>query len=718
MKKNKKYRPRRGLRIVGEVSSNRPAASFIGGSLTKVSPTKPKVNFSTKNFNLVTVTGSVMGYVQSNTSSLSFAQDASGLPVLTTSSISVRESISFGRQYEKRKYNSILLGNSATEPVGAKRYSAVTQDLNLTGSFESPSWTHSSVGFNQSFVANSLTSSYVETKSLNYYLSGTESVETTAVPASFPLFYSKSSRLQTITVKRKASAADTIVPYSGVLVPTTFAAGTGSLINIITGSNIAPHVSWADQPAMFQIDVPVSGKLVDIKVWLEVVHVSSSGKFFPLGMLIASLRSPNVRWGNAHAIRNDEDFIRSVKDVPGATAFYNPEILRNSYLLWEGTGFITSFGPTESGTSPSGSVDVARYPSWQKDRSMRTIFTDGSPTPNPRHLYSEMSPSGNYIGAPNSALSMNSAYGNNVPWTSDASVFPATGTYMAAGSPPKGWLSGPASTANSDEWPTTGSNYGAETIRPVYPLLDTVYCKKDIVDPLAFQAAQPLVGFPIYQDRWRGFRPGLRGTEISGTWTLMLANSSAFQLSTDAMDTYFRQVRLEITYESHSYTKPTKIRRSDNGASSIKPGPYQIFAISGTDAIGHPGIDYYKSRVFTDFPVDANIRRTYGIKLNTGSFSNSDYSLLYRLSGSLSEISGTAPGWLLNNRFGMPMIPESSSSLVEIVKQPIVSAPVADVLKLSSVFDSPKKLSDVVKSINPDKSIATLAINFVSGVLS
>src|SRR5690606_16763825 len=159
-----------------------------------------------------------------------------------------------------------------------------------------------------------------------------------------------------------------------------------------------------------------------------------------------------------------------------------------------------------------------KYPCWQRDRSMRTIFSDGAAVSNPRHI-KDPSPSLNYVGSPNAGRGFNNAYGFDVPWTSESEISGAN-TYSDAGSPPVGWLTGPGGTNDVNEWPTTGVNYGADYLKPLYPLLDPLFQRKRYGDV----PRRPNTGSALFDPgSWTGFRPGLYGTEASGTWYLLIA---------------------------------------------------------------------------------------------------------------------------------------------------------------------------------------------------
>ncbi|HEU5118703.1 MAG TPA: hypothetical protein VFT74_19065 [Isosphaeraceae bacterium] len=713
-----------------------PDAGFVGGpALTRTRATKTKVTLSTRKTDTLGVSGSVSTSV---TGPSGLYADPTNSTVLT-SSLYLEGSVSFGRGYDRRKLTSQILGLPVYGIDRSPWPSETVVDVTSTGTFVSPSWSRSYLGFNQGFVQNALSSSYRhETIGMNLAFSGTQAVETSPVPASTNLFYSKQNRLQTIVVKHTASFFDTVPPsVSGAVVPSSFAAGTGTLCAQVTGVNVPLQVNTVNNPASIFINVPVSGLLVDIKVWVELVHLSGSpNRYNPLSALGISLVSPNVTWGHAHPIYNDPLFYRQAGIASKPAPL--PNFYKDSFVLWEGAmaaGAITAV--TVGGGSPDdihGGFNTVRYPTWDRDRSMRTIFCDGAPVGNPREHYAAASGgmSGTYLGAPNAwegsasnrsdAFAMNSAWGNNVPWTSDATVFPATESYQRAGSPPRGWLNGAGGAADVNEWPTTGVNYGANQIRPVYPMLDPIYVKKSITSERTFGAGILISDAPVpTPDLWRGFRPGLRGTEISGTWRLQLFNNFSLGLRTDTCDLYFRQVRLEITYETPAGSHPRAVRASSPRTPRTANAERLLWQISGSDfsnvgSTAGPNFDWYPTQIYTRNPSDSDVGKTIGLVLNSGSV-DSNYALLYRLTGTLGDAFGPTPAWLTRNQFGMPAIPLSSATLAPPRPTLPVTAPPAGFISPIKALDGARRLADVVNDINPPRKLSQLAEHFVSTVL-
>ena len=660
--------------------------------------------------------------------------------IFTTSSFTLESSISVGRGFERRKLNQTILGGGPwwidQQPFPSK----IVMETNPTASFESPSWTRKSLGVNHGFVITTLTSSNFERDVLNATVSGFETIESTSAPASSQLYFSKEDRFKKLIVKKTASFFDTVVPFSGILVPTVFLPGTGSVINRVTGSNTPVLLSNFENPATFMIPVNQEGFLTDIKVWVEVVH--GTGSEYALGNFGIALRHPTLRWGHAHPIRNDPALIKAYTsdDTDYSSfngpkkSFYGPNVARfydSSFLLWESRGVMLGVAQGTSYSNEAqtnGGFDDKRYPTWQRDRSIRTVFCDGAKVPNPRHHYIRGFVSGNNVGAPNSAILLTgSAFGFDVPWTSDKTIFPGNGTYQTPGSPPPGWLTGPANTPAVNEWPTTGSNYGAIEMQPVLPLLDPIFAKKKVfgeeIEPIGrfdlTNSGHPLSQAVFEPDTWRGFRPGLRGAQISGTWELMIVQNSAFGTSAS-----FRQARLEFTYETAPSHKISSLPSRKTAAR--QGGPRYLFSMSGTDvsnqdpnqfseAESSGAWDYFTTEIYTDTPNNGEIGRSFGFSMNSGGFVQPNSpALLYRLSGALADIVGQAPDWILDPFTLMPSIPESSASLVTRTSEAVSTPSFSTFLQPRRELDQTQLLSNVASETNPQLKLRDLAASFVS----
>lgn len=629
--------------------------------------------------------------------------------------------------------NQKLLGQG-TASLGRNSGIAVV----TTGSI--PSWTNAHIR-NSAFVITPFSSSDHESQVLGMWKSGTEPREASPVPASASMYYSKYGRYRTVTVKKTASVQDLARLPTGMDggTPLYYVAGKGTDITSITGAlQYYPPVGASNAldsspviPTVIPIDVNVQGKIVDIKVWIELMQTSGSGASesagrYPLGNLMIALRSPNLHGFHAHPIRNDpvlkKVFTSDLSQFTAAGAFgnigrslfgpdYVTPMYRDTFILWEGSGFFGEYaaGPWDVDVESGGKEHfiTRKYPCWQRDRSMRTVFCDGAPIPNPRHhLGTPLS--GNYVGSPSYGRGFTQAYGFDVPWTSEAEISGAN-AHTGSGSPPPGWLNGPGGTNLPDEWPTTGSNYGASYIKPVYPLLDPIYQRKSYGDADGDFPLRTVAGGNAIFDpgKWTGYRPGLRGTEVSGTWYLLICdNGQNLAVTTGPYTpTYFRQVRLEFTLASGSYID-APVRKQSKFTPRRASDELLLSTISGSDISfdGIGGWESYISKTYlyqNDIGSPSEIGRTFGIGLNSGSMDMNRYALIYRVTGTLADVSGSTPGWLLNNRFGTPVIPISSASLVQTEEAPVTAINPQDLLFDNRIVDSAIRVTEAAQAVNP-----------------
>lgn len=252
------------------------------------------------------------------------------------------------------------------------------------------------------------------------------------------------------------------------------------------------------------IGVPIGspGKIRDIRAWVEFLHdyripTTPGGQTQGLQNVQVSLRSPNTSFRAAHPLWNEPknlDYpIRTDQTLTGtsnqfSSTFYDvPELLKNSYLLWDGhntdVGLLDTLASTSLGIS-------SYYHEFDTDIDMRTVFWDGASVNNPRDIQPLFSggavrPYGDlvvpaqsgglyyYYQSPTSGAIFDSTvwsgsvapaqFGtgsltcSGFPWMLDDRYLPGTGTtgtlivpgafsgtnyYQDVFSIPKGWLSG------------------------------------------------------------------------------------------------------------------------------------------------------------------------------------------------------------------------------------------------------------------------------------
>lgn len=564
---------------------------------------------------------------------------------LRTSSLDIYGSVKYGKITEKDRYNRFLLGKATKAEIGDR-----TAGSTLASP---PTWTQSAAGLSHAFVISALSSSMHENSTLNYMNSGTHALETTAVPGSSLMYYSKRTRDFERKIYAVTASAD---------IGTSFVAASGSRIG---GSSLP------SSPYSIAITVPDYGKIIDISVWVELLTSSGSQDtgsllytpFEPLNSLQIGIRSPNVKFFSSEPIFND----RTISSVAGRGA----GTINNCFLLWKGSFHQSASYP----------------PVWCRDRHMRTVFTDSAHVLdgyNPYHLnYMIQGPfdttqppfqfTTNYaLNSPNGSK----VQGNDKPWISDSRVQQG-GSYGAAGSPPVGWLTGPGGTANTNEFNTTGSNYGPTSMRPVYPLLDSIYVRKTKaavgLSELYAQSGSTYARDPRF-DTYKGYRQGLRGTEINGKWEFLIANAGRFDTVGeyfDGVDVYFRQVRLEIIFERNIPGRSGRANKTNNSGRKVSSRDtiYAVITGSNTISSNDPSNfnigDRFWNIVYSVPPIVANT--TVGITDDPQSLSIGNFAVFTRPTGTLMDLYETAGHehakfMYLNNEFGTPYVPISSGS--------------------------------------------------------
>jgi hypothetical protein len=501
-------------------------------------------------------------------------------------------------------------------------------------------------------------------------------------------------------------------------------------------------------PAQFNIFVPDYGKIVDLKVWVEFImdyplsgaNNSSANVGGILSHFCVALRSPNTNFKYAYPLWNDP---RLATFVDNSTARDNqsnpqvagmPDLFKNTYLLWAGS---QTYGAIDTAISRASNDIIV----WNKDFNMRTIFADGAGVANPNHLDRVFGTSTNVLTLSGSSPSRTAellfgpypwsptnATGSFVPWMIDQNtiVYQLTGTGFPAytvGSPPPGWLTGPGSVASVNEWPTNGQSLGPNAMRPVCPLLDDVYATLAAKDPSSANSPISVMTASFVP---LGFRPGLRGTEAHGNWSLLIGsnpngdigNTNPRLLSGSRNDGFwFRQFRMELTLDQgvgpRDPTSPSRLRfykkRSLVPARTSRQWKQAVLSGNFTWEAGG---------VFVSQKVPEEYGRSVGITDQTGSFE--DFAVFTRLTGSLADMlavsaslaTGTAGALYayLHNEFGTPYIPISSGSSVapafsffDMNDVAMTKSIISSILRPRPNLPQAHRLKDTVSRLGPAK---------------
>lgn len=221
-----------------------------------------------------------------------------------------------------------------------------------------------------------------------------------------------------------------------------------------------------------------------------------------------------------------------------------------------------------------------------------------------------------------------------------------------------------------DTFVTEGDQLGPAQIRPVYPILDDIYVRKIWDEPLGDNVDAPHIS--SNRKEIIGFRPGLRGTEMSGTWKLLIAGAEDPSAPIDQVrgilpdahsGLWIRQVRLEFVKENGERSwemYPSKERRFKRADYVPVPeGPRLISIVSGSSE-WDVGLNYVETITMPEYG------RTISIT-DDPFVPHSSWAVHARITGLLSATlaaRGEDPSeWFLKNQFGTPYIPDSTSSL-------------------------------------------------------
>lgn len=217
-----------------------------------------------------------------------------------------------------------------------------------------------------------------------------------------------------------------------------------------------------------------------------------------------------------------------------------------------------------------------------------------------------------------------------------------------------------------NEFFTYGQQIGPTDIQPVYPILDDVFVRDMTVDQRTTSSFKlgPTPGNIV------GFRPGLRGSELSGTWNILVGCAADHSYSPSEgyspntqVGIWFRQARIEASVDVGRPAEtfiPSSVRRYTRSTNSRREGRTLVSIQSGS-AAWDVGLGYVETHQAGEYG------RTVGITDNTSSVPDS-FAVLTFITGALyAQLSGNDifnPSWFLEgNGFGTPFIPDSSMSL-------------------------------------------------------
>lgn len=326
----------------------------------------------------------------------------------------------------------------------------------------------------------------------------------------------------------------------------------------------------------------------------------------------------------------------------------------------------------------TGFLSGAAYFEYDTDIDMRTVFTDSSNVPNPRNLsllqkkivndliVPEHGPffalvAGKYPSPSSASIARGYATvtesfrpdectnltGANYPWMYDDRVMPGRlvhSTTPPSASVPKEWYNGEAGQFN-----TKGEQMGPATIQPVYPLLDDVYVTKT-----SYYTESSAVG---KNKKLAGFRPGLRGTEVHGKWTLLIGTEPSGSTAHPGAGIWFRNFRLEFIVDSGQDAQQgmtsREMRFKKPGYVAEKPGTRILGALSGSSSW-----DTGMNVIYTVVPEGHG--RSVGIT-DDPNVSRDGFAVFTRVTGTLADDVSVASKYL-KNEFGTPYIPISSAS--------------------------------------------------------
>lgn len=226
--------------------------------------------------------------------------------------------------------------------------------------------------------------------------------------------------------------------------------------------------------------------------------------------------------------------------------------------------------------------------------------------------------------------------------------------------------------AGPNEFSTFGGQLGPMTIRPVYSMMDDVYAFK------ATDFADKSGSYKLASNRGAvgGFRPGLRGTEASGSWNFMFGTSAGHQFDPSTgyaasadRGIWLRQVRLETVtnqYLSLNYQNPARARLFNKPPIVPNPDGPHLESIMSGNAAWDTGLTIYQSIQPSDYGRSVSI--SADVQASVGSFAVVSFitGSLYETLLEQGETDPSNPPWFLGGPtyevpgswFGTPYIPD------------------------------------------------------------
>jgi hypothetical protein len=228
--------------------------------------------------------------------------------------------------------------------------------------------------------------------------------------------------------------------------------------------------------------------------------------------------------------------------------------------------------------------------------------------------------------------------------------------------------------AATGEFYSLSHQLGPTNIRPVYPILDDTYVLKQVVDP------NSVGSFKLGDSNVKtvGVRPGLRHSEMSGTWQFLIGTAANNTFSTSSGYTanpragvWFRQARLEAIVDvskPNSMFTPGSVRRYDR-PTLVRNEGFNRIAIESGSCAWDVGLNYVQAFQPEEYGRAVSITSDQTRRfIEQGPDS---YAVLTFITGALvtqlsssGVLNPTSPTFYLGgNQFGTPYIPDSSMSL-------------------------------------------------------